>query len=354
MKLADHFGTDRLLLIVEDPVQGDALRRRLARQQNVLESRTFEEGLVILEGQSAGITLLVTSGDLGAACRHVDRLRELFPDEIAIVGFPGLDLASMRRLARAGAFDALDLTEDESASLEDVMRAAASRLIGSAHRRQTEQARVLESVLRHERDSAGAIVDAHGASGAWAGLGADVRTRWLNDYIKHATSHDGAQRAAFQRELASELSRHDEAAELLLALHVQAMSCAHGQAELGMQRARNLLIDLMAETMKQRAESGTSSDASALAAAPPTASWHRWRLGGEETWWLVVDGWIRAHVRVGPSSVEGSWIDPSTKAGVKTARVHSGLLPRLPEALREVERRVNSGYVLEVVTADAA
>jgi len=340
----------RVLLSAPDQAWRRALRARLEPMASVAESNRVEEAVAWLEGREPGITFLACDACAGGFSPSLERLREMHPGELIVVVDERITVELCRAAMRGGAFDVLAASACGEDELALVLDSAGERLDRQRGERHHALDRVREAVRRHERDAAGFLVDAYPSSGAWADLDVRLRKRWMSEYLKVATTRDIGARARFIAELCEELAGMQRPGELLVTLHVHAMASGHGRLEMGMEAARGLLVDMLARVADntviqkptQRAPSEHASD----------SAWHRWRLHGVEYWWLVLDGRLSAHVYVGPSAVEGTWTcgDDQTPSG--TRRLMSGLLPAVPEALREVERRLGCGYVLEVLSSE--
>jgi hypothetical protein len=337
----------RVLLADADAARRRRLRQRLGEERGTAEAGGPEDALVWLEGQAPGLTVLVAGADLAADCQAVARVRELFPEELVVLAAPSPTPDLSRRAMRAGAFDLLPLEAALEGDWKPTLEEAFHRLASSRTERRLAEDKSRDAVRRHEREAAAHVAETNPSTGAWADLEVGVRRRWLHGYLKALALSNPAERAAFVRELAEQVSALPRPAEVLLSLHLHAVASASGAQEPGIDHARTLLLDVFAQTAGLlRASPSAASAGRKPSAAPASAAWHRWRRHGAEDWWLVVDGRLRAHVRVGSSSVEGTWMrDPTDGILV------GGLLPALPEALREVERRVGSGYVLEVSSA---
>lgn len=339
----------RVLLVGPDDRWRDTVRRVLDGELGLAESTSCEEGLAWLEGHEPGVTLLHREACGNELAEAIVRIGELFPTELIVVVAPEVDILLCRVAMRAGAFDVVDEAACEQGELTSLLEIAHERLHTRRHDLRMHMDRLRDAVRRHEREAAGSLVDTHASSGAWADLEVKVRKRWLAGYVKATTGSDAAARARFVKELAAEVAGYDQPGELLIALHVQAMASGHGLTEMGMEGARSLLVDLLARAIDERKAPKRSGGGAS--SRPKAGAWHRWRIDGDERWWLVLDGVVRAVVRVGSSAVEGYWI-PDLVLGER-ARIVRDHLPRLPEALREVERRLGCGFVFDVTSAEA-
>ncbi|MDJ0973526.1 MAG: hypothetical protein QNJ98_03635 [Planctomycetota bacterium] len=339
----------RVLLVGPGTSWRGAMRRALEGELGLAESDSCEEGLAWLEGHEPGVTLLHREACGNELAEAIVRIGELFPTELVVVVAPEVDILLCRVAMRAGAFDVVREDACEQGELTSLLEIAQERLHTRRHDLRMHMDRLRDAVRRHEREAAGSLVDTHASSGAWADLEVKVRKRWLAEYVKATTGSDVAARARFVKELAAEIAGYERPGELLVALHVQAMASGHGLTEMGMEGARSLLVDLLARAIDER-KAAKGSGSSRAPSRPKAGAWHRWRLDGEESWWLVLDGVVRAVVRVGSSAVEGYWI-PQLVLGER-ARVVRDHLPRLPEALREVERRLGCGFVFDVTSAE--
>lgn len=338
----------RVLIVGSDPDWQTGVRRALDGGIGLADAPAPEDALSWLEGQPPGVMLLHRDACGNELAEAISRTSELFPTELVVVVARDVDVLLCRVAMRAGAFDVVTEADCREGRLPALLEGAAARLSTRRHDLRMHMERLRDAVRRHEREAAGSLVDTHASSGAWADLEVKVRKRWLADYVKAATGSDAATREQFVRELAVEMAGYEKPGELLIALHVQAMASGHGLTERGMEGARSLLVDLLATAIDERKSPARSQRLPSRAAK---GAWHRWRIDGEEQWWLVLDGHIRAHVAVGSSAVEGAWT-PTVAEGER-ARVVTGHLPRLPEALREVERRLGCGFVFDVHSAEA-
>ncbi len=338
----------RVLLVGPDDAWRDRMRSVLDGELGLAECTSAEEGLAWLEGHEPGVTLLHRQACGNELAEAIVRVGELFPTELVVVVSPEVDVLLCRVAMRAGAFDVLQEADCRHGALPRLLEMAQERLHTRRHDLRMHMDRLRDAVRRHEREAAGSLVDTHASSGAWADLEVKIRKRWLTDYVKAATGSDRAVRTAFVRELAAELAGYERPGELLIALHVQAMASGHGLTEMGMEGARSLLVDVLAKAIDERkSPKGPGRQPSRAQAG----AWHRWRTDGQESWWLVLDGAVRAHVHVGPSAVEGFWV-PEVVPGER-AKIVRDHLPRLPEALREVERRLGCGFVFDVTSAES-
>lgn len=338
----------RVLVVGKDPAWCETVRDALEGGLGLADARAPDEALSWLEGQQPGVTLLHRDACGNELAEAISRTGELFPTELVVVVARDVDVLLCRVAMRAGAFDVVSEADCVQGGLPTLLESAAARLSTRRHDLRMHMDRLRDAVRRHEREAAGSLVDTHTSSGAWADLEVKVRKRWLADYVKSATGADVASRDQFVRELALEMAGYERPGELLVALHVQAMASGHGLTERGMEGARSLLVDLLATAIDERKSTARSQRLPNRAAQ---SAWHRWRVDGEEQWWLVLEGHVRAHVAVGSSAVEGAWA-PTVAEGAR-ARVVTGHLPRLPEALREVERRLGCGFVFDVHSAEA-
>ncbi len=336
----------RVLILGRDPDFGVDLLARLRALPALTTADGAEEGLHWLEGQAPGVTILAHA-DLGDLLRAtLERFRELHPDEALILVADQRNEALCRRAMRAGAFDVLTPDDLTSAELDYVLDEAGHYITLRRGNQQAQRESARDALRRHERRAAARIVEVHGASPAWSELDMRVRRRWLSAYRQALSARDRGARADAIHEIVEEVRTQDACGELLLALHVHAMASGHGLMELGVERARDVLIDAFVACLGRADPARTNGGDHARA----SAWWQRWRLEGRESWWLIVDGDVRAYVQVGASGVEGVWAGKADRAGDPPA-LDSGPLPPLPAGLRQVEEHVGCGCVLDVRTS---
>jgi hypothetical protein len=333
----------RVLVVESDAQWRRRLRDHVGSALGTAEAATAEEAVGWLEGRAPGLTVLGVAAEDPLAEETVARIRELHPSEVVVVATEKPTVELCRRVMRVGAFDVLSRVACLGAGFERTLADAGRKLhsVQSRRRRSYDMAR--EAISRHERHATAQLLEGHAVSGVWSQIDPTVRRAWVHRYA-NAAAADAAERATFLQEILEELAGFEGAAELAVALHVQAVTTVHsGPAGEVPPGSRNLLIDLLG-ALAEQAERGA---ASTTPAGDPQALWHRWRLADAEYWWLVVDGRLRAQVRVGAAGVDGRWLPEPGSAQLRT----SGL-PGLPEALREIERRVGCPYVLDVAPAE--
>ncbi len=333
----------RVLIVESDEGWRHRLRDHLGSVLGTCEAASVEEALGWLEGRAPGLTVLCVAADDPLADASVARICELYPAEVVVIATeePTVDLC--RSVMRVGAFDVLPRAACFGNGFERTMTAAAEKLATAQKRRRRSYDRVREAVARHERHATAHLLENHAVSGAWSRLDSDLRRRWIRRYLNAAVA-DAPERAVFVREMVEELVDQDQPAAVTIALHVQSVTAV--QASPGSEappESRNLCVELLAGLV-ERLQRGIDD---AEREREPQAMWHRWRLAGDEYWWLVIDGRLRAQVSVRASGVEGHWLTEPSGTQVRTSA-----LPGLPEALREIERRVGCRHVLDVSPAE--
>lgn len=333
----------RVLIVESDEGWRQRLRDHLGSVLGTCEASSVEEALGWLEGRAPGLTVLcVASGDPLAEA-SVARLCELYPLEIVVLATEEPTVELCRSVMRVGAFDVLPRAACFGSGFDRTLAAAGEKLALAQSRRRRSYERVREAVARHERHATAQLLENHAVSGAWSRLAPDLRRRWIRRYLNAAVA-DAAERAVFVREMVEEILDVDQPAAVTIALHVQSVTAV--QANPGSEappESRNLCVELLAAVV-DRLQRGLDD---AERKGEPQALWHRWRLGGDEYWWLVIDGRLRAQVCVRATGVEGHWLTEPSGTQVRTSA-----LPGLPEALREIERRVGCRYVLDVAPAE--
>jgi DNA-binding NarL/FixJ family response regulator len=342
-------GRTRVLVADADEARRRALCEDLGSEYAVAETSTAEETLVWLEDQAPGLTLLDhrLPGAGGAAI--VARIRELFPQELVVILTPNLSPAMCRAAMRAGAYDCLERDEGLPDELRSTCDGAVARLedAGRSRRAGDEQARA--AVRRHEREAAGRLSRPESLA-AWSSVDLDLRRRWAREYARaaEASSTEG-DRERILGELAEEVEGLPRPGDVLTSLHVHAAGAKGIAADDAVDRARECLVRTLALVADRRMPPAPSGGphASNRGAAPPVGrAWHRWRVGDRsEEWCLVVDG--RPVARLS-SVAEGS---RGLVVSTDGSRLESVSLPPIPEALREVERRLGIPYVFTVHTA---
>lgn len=333
----------RVLVVEADADWRRRVRDHLGSALGTAETDTVEEAVGWLEGRAPGLTVLGVAADDPLAEEAVGRILELHPLEVVVVATEQPTVELCRRVMRVGAFDVISRVACLGTGFERTLSDAGRRLHSAQNLRRRSYDLAREAVSRHERQATARLLEHHAVSGAWSRLDPVVRRTWVHRYA-NAAAGDAAERATFLREILEEFSGLEDPAALAVALHVQAVTTSHsGPAGEVPPESRNLLVDLLAALVEQVQGSpdpaGSGSDAEGL--------WHRWRLDGVEYWWLVFEGRLRAQVRVGDDVVDGSWLEEPGAASLRTSA-----LPGLPEALREVERRVGCPYVIDVAPAD--
>jgi hypothetical protein len=328
----------RVLVVEADEASRAAFCEHLGTLLGTGAVATPEEACRWLEGRAPGVTLLGQAEGDELMCAALARIRELHPHEEVVLVVDAPTVALCRLAMQGGAFDVLERASCLAATLDETLARAGERIASTAlARRTTDRAR--EAIGRHEREAAAQLIEDHAVSAAWSRLDADLRREWIAAYLDAATG-DAAERAAYVRETAADLAGLEAPSAVAMALHVQALGAVDaspgGQAP---PTCRNLLVELLAALAEQPCGSAPAGGGD--------TRWHRWRLEGVEHWWLLLDGRLRAAVRAAPSGVDGHWLPEA--AGTQ---VRSSPLPALPEALREIERRVGCGCVLDVAPAE--
>jgi FixJ family two-component response regulator len=346
--------TPRSRVLVAD---GDVARRRsvrdaLAEDFDVAEVSGAEQTLAWLEGREPGVTLLDHGLPGAAGAEMVARLRELFPHEMVLILAPDPSLGVVRAAMRAGAYDCLDRASLLPAQLRAVCETAASRLEDASARRRAAEDRARAAVRRHEREAAGRLADASSLE-LWSSVEVTDRRRLVEAYGRAVEAPSGsAERAKAVSELVEALERRERPAALLGAVHLHATAASRPTgSDDAFDRARDVLVTAITRlsdaTPRRRDTAPTVL--SPPAATPPERglAWHRWRLGpGEEEWALLSDGVPLARVLSSGGGVRG-WM----RADRDGARLEAADLPAVPEALREVERRLGLPFVFDVRTA---
>ena len=335
----------RVLVVGRNSAFRAELRARLRALPACTTADSPEEALHWLEGQAPGVTILAHADLTDLLRATLERFRELHPDEALVLVAAERDEALCRRAMRAGAFDVLTSADLATPELDYVLDEAGHYITQRQGNEQAQRESARDALRRHERRAAARIVEVHGASPAWPALDVRVRRRWLSAYRQALSARDRGARSDAIQEIVQEVRKQKAPGELLLALHVHAMASGHGLLELGMERARDVLIDAFVACLDPDASMRGSQDQPRVA-----AWWQRWRLPGRECWWLIVDGDVRAYVQVGASGVEGVWTTPAERRGDGPA-LASGPLPALPAGLRQVEEVVGCGCVLDVRTS---
>ena len=330
------------LLLVGDPGHWPAAwQAELSMLPVTARVAELDEAFVWLESQGSGVTIIQVE-DGTALEPMLARLEELHPTEVILLVMDAPEARSYRQAMRGGAYDLLDRSTDAKTFMQ-VLEAAATRhaRVRAVRRRESQVAE--ERVRRHEREAASRMVEGVPMAGAWAELDVTVRRRWLSRYLHAAHGQDPAARQGFLSEVAAELESRSHAGEILLSLHIHALIGDRAARAAGAERARDLLIELLVKVLDRRAPTGVVLPGDEEATG--SAAWHRWTWDGREHWWLVREGRVDAFLVIEDGETRGVW--------ARGADLVAGSLPSVPAALRQVERDVGSGYVLDVVSRAA-
>jgi DNA-binding NarL/FixJ family response regulator len=342
----------RVLVADGDPERRARMRRALGDEFVLAEAAAADEALVWLEDQAPGLTLADFRLPGAAGAELVARIRDLAPHELVLILAPDPSLGLCRAAMRAGAYDCLDpgslLPEQLRASCE----AALARLEEAARGRRVGEDLARGAVRRHEREAASRLAKPE-AVAAWKAVDVAARERWVHDYLQAVESPAaGPDRERCIQELAFEIGAQTKPGELLIALHVHAVASARpSTTDEAMDRARDCLVAALVRVADARAARAGGAPAAGPGSPRPTGessvAWHRWRLSEtEEEWTLVVGG--RPLARLVPN---GSGCRAQVRAMADGDRLDVVDLPPVPEALREVERRLGLPYVLNVQSA---
>ncbi len=344
----------RVLVVDADEARRRSLYETLADEFDVAEASTADDALGWLPGRAPGLTLLDHGLPGSGGAELVSRVRELHPNELVLILAPDPSLGVCRAAMRAGAYDCLDRHALLPAQLRGVCEAAVQRLEEAERQDRAREERVAEAVRRHEREAA-ARLSTPEALDAWCSVSAEERRRWADAYLHAVEAPEGSsERAKAIGEVVEGVSRRERPGALLLALHAHAVASARpASTDAAMDHARRVLVSVLARV---------GDDLAKRAAAPPTAespsapaasrlveglAWHRFRLGGGvEEWDLVASGRLLARVRMDPTGCRG--FARTTAAGERLSTLD---LPPVPQALRDVEKRLGLPLVLDVRTA---
>jgi DNA-binding NarL/FixJ family response regulator len=367
-------GLLRPRVLVADAEEGRRrdLRAALGGDFAVAEASGADEAVAWLQGQEPGLTLLDHGLPGAAGAELVARLKELYPHELVLILAPEPSLGLTRAAMRAGAYDCLDRGALVPEQLRAVCESAAARLEEAGRQRRAVEEQARGAVRRHEREAAGRLSTADSLA-AWKAIEVTERRRWVEAYLRAVAAPEGSpERDRALGEVSEPVSRCERPGVLLAALHAHAVASPRpSSSDESVDRSREALVRLLglvadALALRTRAREGgraVPAAASAPAAAPGAApaspadarrasdglAWHRWRLGaGQEEWTLALDGRLVARVATGPSGCRG-WVRTSVDAD----RLEAVVLPPVPDALREIERRLGLPFVLDVRTAIA-
>jgi DNA-binding NarL/FixJ family response regulator len=363
-----------VLVADADDARRRAVRAALGGDFSLAEAPGADEAIAWLQGQEPGLTLLDHGLPGAQGAELVARLRELYPHELVLILAPEPSLGMTRAAMRAGAYDCLDRGALMPEQLRAVCESAAARLELAGRQRRAPDEHARGAVRRHEREAAGRLSTPDALS-AWKSIDVAERRRWVDAYLRAVAMPEGSpEREKALAEVVEPVSRCERPGALLAALHAHAVGSPRPSAtDEAVDRSREALVRavvLVADALSQRvrakdapkpaaaASAPAAAPAPAAAAAAPGApvrrlaeglAWHRWRLGGDqEEWTLSLDGRLVARVATGAGGCRG-WVRTSVDAD----RLEAVVLPPVPEALREIERRLGLPFVLDVRTAIA-
>lgn len=348
----------RVLVADADEARRRSLCETLSDEFSVAEAKSAEDALTWLSGRSPGLTLLDHGLPGAGGAELVARVRELFPNELVLILAPDPSLGVCRAAMRAGAYDCLDRHSLLPETLRAVCEAAAARLEETERANRAREERVAEAVRRHEREAAARLATSD-VLDAWCAADPEERKKWADAWLRAAEAPDrSAEREKALAEILEGVAHLERPGAVLVALHAHVAAAQRPPStDAPMDHARAVLVaalSRLADDLATRAATPSPASippapvpAEPLQAADSGLAWHRFRLGGGiEEWDLVVAGRVLARVRMDPTGCRGF-----ARTSASAERLAPLDLPPVPQALREVERRLGLPLVLDVKTA---